>query len=163
MIDGSGDTGDTGDTAADEPAEPEAIDLPADAGSTYDPYERGRGEVGDPADALDGKADTAWQAPVGEQGDVRVGIAVSLEEAQTLSKVALTADTPGFTVEVYATRATKLPPDVLDARWEHVGDRADAGVTEEVELDGTYRHVLLWFTTQPADTIVRIPEIQLFD
>ena len=42
-------------------------------------------------------------------------------------------------------------------------DARDAGVSETLKLDGKYRHVLLWFTVQPADTKVRIPEIKLFD
>jgi hypothetical protein len=163
---GSGDTGagaTGGDTATEDvPAEPEPIDLPAGAASTYDPYNRAAGQAGDPADALDGDSGTRWQVPVGADGKVRIGLAVSLEEARTLSKVAFDVGTPGFTVEVYGTRAGELPPDVLDARWEHVADRRDVGTSEEVALDGRYRHVLLWVTAMPADTIVRIPEVQVF-
>jgi hypothetical protein len=163
---GTGDTGAgaTGDdpAAEDEPVAPEPIDLPAGAASTYDPYNRAAGQAGDPADALDGDAGTRWQVPVGSDGKVRIGLAVSLEEARTLSKVAFDVGTPGFTVEVYATRAAELPPDVLDARWEHVSDRRDVGTSEEVALKGRYRHVLLWITAMPADTIVRIPEVQVF-
>ena len=161
--DDGGDGGaDAGGGADDEPAEPVALDLPADAASTYDPYSRGNEQVGDPADALDGRRSTAWEAPVGPEGEVRIGLAVSLEEAQALSRLVLRADTPGFTVEVYGTRAAELPPDVLDARWKNLGSTRDAGLREKVVLDGRFRHVLLWFTAQPADTIVRIPEVQLF-
>ena len=157
-------TGDVagGETPADEPAEPAAIDLPADSATTYDPYKRAGTQAGDPADAVDGKPQTAWQVPVGADGKVRAGLAISLEKAQALSKLEFQAGTPGFTVEVYATRAAQLPPDVLDGRWEHVADRREVGPEEEIELDGKYRHVLLWVTSMPADTIVGIPEVQLF-
>jgi hypothetical protein len=43
-----------------------------------------------------------------------------------------------------------------------VTDRREVGTSEEVELDGRYRHLLLWVTAMPADTIVRIPEVQVF-
>jgi hypothetical protein len=131
--------------------------------STYDPYDRGSAEVGDPADAVDGKAATAWEAPAGADGKVDIGLAVSLQQARTLSQLAFKADTPGFTVEVYGSRAEKLPPDILDARWKLIDTRKDVGVREEVALKGKYRHVLLWVTSQPADTKVAVPEIQLFD
>lgn len=156
--DGGTDTGST-----DTTAEPVAIDLSADEVSTYDPSGRGGANVGDPADAVDGKASTAWEAPVGENGRVDIGLAVSLDEARTLSRFVFGADTPGFTVEVYGSRSATLPPDVLDARWETIDTRKDVGVREEVALKGTYRHVLLWVTAQPADTKVAVPEIQLFD
>jgi hypothetical protein len=153
-------------TAGSDPdAAPEVkpIDLDGDAASTYDPYDRAGSEVGDPADALDGKAGTAWEAPVGDDGQVRIGLAVSLEQARTLSRIAFKADTPGFTVEVYGTRAAKLPPDILDARWENLGTKKDVGISEELDVSGKFRHVVLWVTAQPADTKVAIPEIQLFD
>jgi hypothetical protein len=160
---GSG-TGTGSDTGSDTGSSDDgtALDLSADAAGTYDPEGRGQGQVGDPADAVDGRASTAWQAPVADDGQVRIGLVLSLEEAQTLSKLEVTADTPGFSFEVYGTRSTELPPDVLDGRWEHVTDRSDAGVTENVSLSDRYRHVLVWFTAQPADTIVRIPDVRLF-
>ncbi len=161
--DATGDSGGGDDGAADTSSDPVAIDLSADSASTYDPYDRGGADVGDPADAVDGKASTAWEVPAGDDGKVDIGLAVSLDEARTLSQLAFKADTPGFTVEVYGTRAAKLPPDVLDARWENIDTRKDVGVREEVELKGKYRHVLVWVTAQPADTKAAISEIQLFD
>jgi hypothetical protein len=93
---------------------------------------------------------------------VRIGLLISLEKAQKLGDLELRADTPGFTVEMYATKSEEVPPDVLDSRWKHVDDARDVGIRETLKLDGTYRHVLLWITTQPADTKVAIPEIKLF-
>jgi hypothetical protein len=139
-----------------------ALELPDDAASTYDPYQRGAGKVGDPERAVDGKNGTAWTAPVGDDGDVRIGLAISLAKAQALDSLELRADTPGFTVEVYATKESRLPPDILDSRWKHLKNKTDVGVTTDVDLNGTYRHVLLWIREQPADTKVAIPEVKLF-
>ena len=160
---GSGDSSSGEDDATDdEPDGPAPIDLSADAASTYDPENRGGGQVGDPADAVDGKASTAWEAPVNPaDGQVRVGLVLSLEEVTALKALQVKADTPGFTFEVYGTRATEIPADPLDSRWESLGSKKDAGVTSDVELDGRYRHVLVWITDQPADTKVAIPEIAL--
>jgi len=144
------------------PAGPAEIELQPDFLSTYDPYQRGGNAVGDPADAVDGKAKTAWEAPVGPDGQVRIGLVVSLEKAQKLGELEMTADTPGFTVESYGAASSQLPPDVLDARWEHLDDVRDAGVSETFKLNGRFRHVLLWITAQPADVKVAIPEIKLF-
>jgi hypothetical protein len=63
---------------------------------------------------------------------------------------------------MYGSRAKDVPPDVLDARWKHIEDARDVGVRETLKVDGEYKHVLLWITSQPADTKVGIPEIELF-
>ena len=154
--------GSTGGTDTQAPAEPEALPLKAGAASTYDPYDRANGRTGDPDDAIDGKSSTAWEAPADAEGNVKIGLAVSLEKARALEALAFRADTPGFTVEVYGTRADRLPSDVLDSRWEHVDDRRDVGVRERIPLDGKFKHVLLWITVQPADSKVAVPEVEVF-
>lgn len=165
---GTTDSGGGTETTETTETEPERVpvDLPKSASGTYDPYTRtadAGAKASEPSDAFDGDTKTAWEAPVGADGKVQMGLVVSLKEVKALTDLELRADTPGFTVEVYATRATELPADVTDERWEHVTDARDAGVSETLKLDGKYRHVLLWFTVQPADTKVRIPEIKLFD
>jgi hypothetical protein len=148
------------------PAEATPIDLPADSAALYDPFKRvtNPAQTSDPSDAVDGKSTTDFTLPVAADGTVRAGLTLSLEKAASLKKLEVTADTPGFTVEVYATKSADIPPDVLDARWTHVASRRDADVDETVKFDAAkkYRHVLLWFTVQPADTKVEIPEVQLF-
>jgi hypothetical protein len=158
------DDDDTGTDTATTETEPEpvAVELKEDFASTYDPYKRGGEAVTDPGNAVDGKNDTAWEAPVGPDGEVRIGLVISLDKATKLGDLEMKVDTPGFRVEMYATKSSELPPDVLDSRWKHVRDRKDVGVRETLKLDGEYRHVLLWITSQPADTKVAIPEIELF-
>jgi hypothetical protein len=143
----------------DDPPAPQEISLSGRHASTYDPYGNG---AGGEAAAVDGRAGTAWTAQVDEQGKVESGLALSFDRARQLDSLELRADTPGFTVEIYATRAATLPPNVLDARWEHVADRRDVGVRARAPLSGRFRHVLLWVTEQPADTQVSIAEVSLF-
>jgi hypothetical protein len=150
------------DTGATDP-QPVAIALDGKDLDVYDPYKRSANQApGDVADAVDGKSDTAWSVLAGPDGQVRMGLVISLDKAQKLGDLKLKADTPGFTVETYATKSSDVPPDVLDARWKHLDDARDVGVRETLKLDGTFRHVLLWITAQPADTKVAIPEIELF-
>lgn len=151
---------DGGEGAAPEPV---AIELDADAASTYDPFGRADESVTDANLAIDGKAKTAWRVPASEDGTVRLGLLVSLEEAQRIGSVRFRANTPGFTVETYATKQAEVPADLTDPAWKHLEDQSDVGVEETLPVDGTFRHVLLWVTVQPADVRVGIPELELLE
>ena len=157
----SGSTGGT-DSDTDAQAEPEALALKAGAVSTYDPYDRADGRGDTAGAAIDGKSGTAWEVPADAEGNVKIGLAISLEKARALEAIAFRADTPGFTVEVYGSSADRLPGDVLDSRWKHIDDRRDVGVRERIPLDGKFKHVLLWITVQPADSKVAVPEVEVF-
>lgn len=144
------------------PAEPTPVTLPSDAAAKYDPFGRLANVEFDVARAIDGKDATSTEIPVAGDGSVNVGITVSLAKAQDLEAVQLVTKTAGFTVEVYATKEPNIPKDVLDSRWVHVTDQRDADLREELDLEGDrYRHVLLWFTKQPADSKIFVSEIQL--
>ncbi|HEX2086825.1 MAG TPA: hypothetical protein VHF89_14190 [Solirubrobacteraceae bacterium] len=159
-----GDT-DSGDDPKPSKPKPATIALGPDAASTYDPFDRAGGLTGDPADAIDGRTATAWEAPVGQDGFVNIGLLVSLDRAQAFDKVRLRADTPGFTVELYGAK-TGTPPEGDPAAdgsgWKKLDDTRDFGTDEKFSVgEGKWRHVLLWFTEQPADTKVMIPEVEL--
>ncbi|HEV2813015.1 MAG TPA: hypothetical protein VGW10_07180, partial [Solirubrobacteraceae bacterium] len=157
------DAEDEADPADTKPAHP-AIVLGPDAASTFDPYDRAGGLTGDPADAIDGREKTAWEAPAGEDGKVDIGLLITLEEAQAIHKVRLQAGTPGFTVELYGSKLGTAPDDAPGATkyWTKLDDTRDFGTDEKLTVGGKkYRHVLLWFTDQPADTKVMIPEVGL--
>jgi hypothetical protein len=145
-----------------------AIDLAGDAANPYDPYDRVKdADKDDSDDAIDGNDGTAYEIPVAGDGSVNVGVTVRLSSPQQLSKVLLTTDTPGFTVELYATTSKEQPKDVIDDRWDHIANKSDVGNEATLNFkkefkDKKYRRVLLWFTKQPADTKVIIPEIQVF-
>jgi hypothetical protein len=160
---GSEDTG--GDDGADDkPAKPKPklVALAPDAASTYDPLGRGANLTGDPAEAIDGEMKTHWEAPVGTDGRVDIGLLISLEHLTKMDKLRLRAGTPGFNVELYGATTTKVPEgDVLNPQWKQLDRTRDFGTDEKLDVKGRYRHVLLWFTEQPADTKVMIPEVEL--
>ena len=58
---------------------------------------------------------------------VAVGYAVDLGKLQGMREVDLRPPPPGFSVEVYATDETELPPDILDTRWSHIKDVSNVG------------------------------------
>jgi outer membrane biosynthesis protein TonB len=161
----SGATTDSEDegTAADvKPFNP-VIGLSPDAASTFDPMDRSGGLTGDPADAIDGRLKTAWEAPAGEDGKVNIGLLVSLDKAKDIDKIRLQAGTPGFTVEVYGSKLGSAPEQAPGATkyWTKLDTTRDFGTDEKLTVGGTYHHVLVWFTDQPADTKVMIPELSL--
>ncbi|HEX8121370.1 MAG TPA: hypothetical protein VF549_08915 [Solirubrobacteraceae bacterium] len=163
--DTSGNTTDSEDegTPADVKRFNPVIGLSPDAASTFDPMDRSGGLTGDPADAIDGRLKTAWEAPAGEDGMVDIGLLVSLDKAKAIDKLRLQAGTPGFTVEVYGSKLGTAPEQAPGATkyWTKLDTTRDFGTDEKLNVGGTYHHILVWFTDQPADTKVMIPELSL--
>jgi type II secretory pathway pseudopilin PulG len=162
---GAADTGDDAtDESYDKPEPPAVIALGADAASTFDPRDRAGGLTGDPADAIDGRRKTAWEAPVNTDGRVEIGLLVSLDKPKAIEKVRLLAGTPGFSVELYGSKLGTAPDDAPGATkyWSKLDTTVDFGTDEKLTVGGgKFRHILLWFTDQPADTKVMIPEVEL--
>lgn len=175
---GSGDTGgDEGDTrtkTTERPKDtgPKVVALDAGAGSLYDPYTRDSA-AGDTGKAFDGNITTSFpitvaEAPEGQEQQINAGLAVDLGKKRSIRQLELTLKTPGVGLEIYATDAAQLPPDVLDSRWAHLRDLDSAGSAVDGHQTVTlgkakYRHVLLWFTTPPkaGTTTVRVTELQI--
>jgi hypothetical protein len=77
------------------------IDLGADALSKYEPSPRSV-RSGDPADADDGNARTAWSVTTPADGfDMQVGLLIDLDTAKNVKEIDLGTTTPGGRVEVY--------------------------------------------------------------
>ena len=161
---GGGTSGGSGSGSGEKAADP-VIALTPDAASTFDPFDRAGGLTGDPADAIDGRTKTAWEAPVrAEDGRVDIGLMVSLEKAQEIDQVRLEAGTPGFTVELYGSKLGTAPDKAPGETqyWEKLDETRDFGTNEKLDAGGEkLRYVLLWFTEQPADTKVMVPEVEL--
>ena len=162
------DENDGGSAPADEPESKPKRDpspivaLAPDAASTFDPMERGGNLTGDPAEAIDGNRRTAWEAPVGQDGRVDIGLLISLDKLTAMKQLRLRAGTPGFNVELYGATSRQVPEgDVLNPDWKQLDTTRDFGTDEKLKIGGKYRHVVLWFTEQPADTKVMIPEVEL--
>lgn len=163
------------DTQATTPSV-KSIALGADAVAIYDPYKRVTVQ-GDPADAYDDDRDSTFRIGTADPAKpMGVGLVIDLEKSTSVRAVELLTDTPGYRIEVYGTRSSELPPDILDARWEHFTDRSnvdggkkDGNVAgddrERIALGGAkkVRFLNLWLTTPPQKgPIVRIAELDLF-
>ncbi|WP_372789986.1 hypothetical protein [Paraconexibacter sp.] len=172
---GKGDAKEEDDTSSTTKS-PVDITLGADAVSIYDPYTR-VSVKGDPADAYDGSRDTTFRIGTPDDGKpMGVGIVIDLEKTTAVRGVELVTDTPGYRVEIYGASSSKLPPDILDARWEHFADRSkvDQGKKDgnipgddkdRISLNGERktRWLVLWMTTPPVKSpLVRINELSLF-
>jgi hypothetical protein len=97
---------------------------------------------------------------------VNIGLLISLEQAQAFENVRLQAGTPGFTVELYGSKRGTAPEGdpAQTAAWEKMDTTRDFGTDEKLSVGaGKWRYVLLWFTEQPADTKVIIPEVELLE
>lgn len=156
----------TTDTTAPAPT---PIKLDPSAASLYDPYTRDTA-AGDPTKALDHNPSTSFPIAVADgSATIGAGLALDLGKKRGIREIDLTLKTPGVGLEVYATDAADLPPDVLDSRWAHLRSLASAGSATDghqtISLgSGTskYRHLLLWFTTPPeSGTTVRVTEAKL--
>jgi len=152
------------------------ITLGADAVTIYDPY--GRVTVkGDPADAYDDDRDSTFRIGTADPTKpMGVGLIIDLEKITPVRAVELLTDTPGYRVEVYGTSSSELPPDILDARWNHFSDRTNVDGSKKdgnvpgddrerisLRAERKVRYLNLWLTTPPEKgPIVRIAELNLF-
>jgi hypothetical protein len=159
-----------------KPAGPTRIALGADVVSLYDPYATVT-DKGDPADAYDKDLKTSWFVTTKPgAASMSAGLVIDLEKTRSVKTLELATSTPGYRIEVYGTDSDELPPDVLDARWTHVTNRSQVDQTardgskkgdgaERIALReraGSFRYVLLWFTTPPpAGPTVSISELSL--
>ena len=80
----------------------------------------------DPSDSYDENGKTVFTVTTDPaKPDMSVGLEFNLETVQHVEKVYFRTTTPGITVEVYGAK-DKLPPDILDTRWKHLGTRKAA-------------------------------------
>lgn len=140
--------------------------LAAGAASVYDPYKRVAAS-GDAAKAIDGDPSSSWfVTPTAKPGTgPDVGLLVDLGAKRDVRGLRLKTTTPGFRVEVWATTDATAPPNILDARWSHLRNRANVGTDEAIanrEDTSKYRLLLLWFRSAPAkgDTI-RVNDLEV--
>jgi hypothetical protein len=146
------------------------LDLGVDIASVYDPDKAATDQT-DPSDSYDENRKTVFTVSTDPaKPEMGVGLDFDLGHRQKVERLSVRTTTPGFTVEVYGAKAG-LPPDILDTRWQHLASAKDAGSTKGkkglVQITfpaGTYRHVVLWFTTPPpAGPTVGISEVRILD
>jgi len=152
-----GSSGGSGGAPATGPVGPIALAPGAGAVQFLNEGERPEdARFGDPTKAYDGSDASVWTAsvPAGRQ-DFGLGLAFSLERPRDVRSVTLNLDgREGFSVKVFGSGATAIPPDMLDRRWKEIGSDANVRDGDRVSLDadGPIRHVLVRITEAPALT-----------
>jgi hypothetical protein len=146
------------------------VDLGVDIASVYDPDSVATDQT-DPSDSYDEDSSTVFTVSTDPaKPEMGVGLTFDLGHRQKVGRLYVRTTTPGFTVEVYGAKAG-LPPDILDNRWEHLASKTEVGGTkgknglQQIDLpSGSYRHIVLWFTTPPpAGPTVGISEVRILD
>jgi len=132
-------------------SEPNTIELAADAATTYDPDKRVGAEFGPAKNAVDSSLRSVWDVtvPVDSQ-PLDTGLVIDLGARYKLRTLKLRTPIPGFDVELYGSKSTKIPPDILDGRWDELTDRKNYADGASISLkgrgNGKVRYVALWFT-----------------
>jgi serine/threonine-protein kinase len=121
----------------------------------YDPQGDGEEDPSRVSLAVDGNpTGTAWStehydsdtfAGTKTGPDPGVGLYLTTKSAVTPSKMVIRTPTPGWDAEIFA--AASGPPEDLSGWGEPVGEVAEAGSSEEVDLNLTEpaRYFLIWF------------------
>jgi len=115
-------------------------------------------QFGDPTKAYDGSSASAWTASVPADGDdFGLGLAFSLERARDVRSVTLDLNgRAGFSVEVFGSTRSKIPPDMLDGGWNFkrpIGKDTSVRDGERISLNGGggIRHLLVRITEAPRN------------
>lgn len=161
---GAGGTGASPSSTAKKPAAktgPAPIKLSSGAASLYDPAGRPGAEFGPARNAVDGSASTVWDVTVPVDGEpLGVGLVIDLGAPYALASLTLSTPTSGFDVELYGTRTSKLPPDILDERWSHLTQRSNYADGKPIALkgrgDGKVRFLNMWFVEAADDKDPRV-------
>ena len=161
-------------TASTTPTTPALapITLGNNAAALYDPYKHATTK-GDPSNVYDGKDTTSFSITTDpSRPSMDTGLVIDLGSSKTVRQVEIHTSTPDFGLEVYGADGSQIPPDILDARWQHLRSRlhvdtkAAGGVAndgiEKIKLKKAtdIRHLLLWMARPPkAGTTVTISEV----
>ena len=157
-------------------AQPEAILLDTDAASTYNPNAYPASNFGDPSLVNDGDTSTAWTAQLEPAlaPKVEAGVALDLKSLRRVSALVLVTDTPGMTIQVFATAATTLPAAISDPAWVKLSSgMVESGRHLRIPLresSRSFRFVMLWISRAPASSVgtaqapghVSVNELEVF-
>jgi hypothetical protein len=159
---------------------PVQLTIAGDHVRIIDPPGGTRSELGNAANVVDGKDDTAWKSEhynTAAFGNLKpgMGIFIDLGTAKKVSSVKITFSTPGATVAL--TTGNVNPPstssgdqqvvNVFTSGANVLASKEDAGTTVVFNADGTPRqYLMVWITKlPPADDgrfQVGIDDIQVF-
>jgi serine/threonine-protein kinase len=128
--------------------------VPISSATDYDPQGDGQEDPETISLAVDGSLTTAWSsehydtdtfAGTKTGPDPGVGLYVTTDSPATPGEMVIRTPTPGWDAQIYAT--ADEPPEAVAEWGEPVGEVADAGENEEVELHlgGAAKNFLIWF------------------
>jgi hypothetical protein len=127
------------------------------AATSFDPFARDDDKLekeDQAAFAIDGDPTSAWETEgyddnFAEDGFKRgVGLVLDLGDPKEVGRLTLTlAPEGGSTLRIYGSNDRPL---ALDG-WKPLSEPQDADETARFELDGSYRYLLVWFTSLPQD------------
>ncbi len=156
-----------GETGEAEGVEPILLDT--NAASVYNPYNYSATMFGDPSQAIDGEASTAWTAAVdpAKAPNMADGLVLDLRTSQKLSSAKLDTTTKGLVVEIYGANGSALPTSITDPAWKRLSGAKTLkkkDTTLKLKTAGkSYRYVVLWLVKAPVGaSSVAIHELELF-
>lgn len=156
------------------PAPSDGVEVPIDQVGTFDPYATDGIHEEHPetiANIHDGDPTTTWQtegygdASLG--GKPGVGFWVQTAEPETLQRMVMATDLPGWRLQVFASDTV---PDKLEG-WTAVSETMSARANRSLRIDTggkQYTHWLVWITRLALDTSdtdnfrARLSELRLF-
>jgi hypothetical protein len=147
--------GTTTPTVSTPTAAAHQILLDTDAATIYNPYNLAASSFTDPAKAIDGDPDTAWdyQLDPTDAGKTLVGLTIDLKTPQAAKAIKITTLSPGMTVEFYGATGSSVPPAITSPGWVHLANRKaiKPSTTVVLKTEGkSYRYLLVWITHAPA-------------
>ena len=159
-----------------ESSEPAAILLDTNAAITYNPYGLPASYFGDPSLVIDGDTATAWTAQIdpATAPTMAEGVLLDLKALLRVSALQLDTQTPGMTVQVDGTTASKAPESILAKAWTALSPPKVIKKREtRIKLgrqQRSFRYVLLWISKAPAADVgtaqapghVDVNELELF-
>lgn len=157
-------------------SQPVAVLLDTNAAQIYNPSNFPESRFGDPSLAIDGDATTAWtvQLEASEAPAVGAGLTLNLNSPLKIAQMTLITETTGITVQVYGTKASKVPQALHSEEWvqlshEHLVKQRKATI-KLAEDTKSFRQLLLWIVKAPINssgqftgTQVAVNEIQLYE
>lgn len=159
-----------------QPGEAVAVLLDTNAAAIYNPRNLAESRFGDPSLAIDGDTTTAWtmQLEGSEAPQVGAGLSLDLKAPLKIAQLTLITETLGITVQVYGTKAGKLPQTLSSKEWvalshAHLVKKRKASINLS-ESKKSFRQLLVWIVKAPTSTggqftgsDVAINEIQLYE
>jgi hypothetical protein len=169
-------SGEEKETAGKQKSESVPVLLDPNAAQIYNPNDFPPTRFGDPSLSIDGEATTAWtvQLEPAEAPDVNAGLSLDLNAPLKIAKLTVITETPGFTVQVYGTKARKLPKELASEEWvrlsrAHLVKRSKATI-ELSESSARFRQLLIWILKAPTSSSgeftlgeAKINELQVYE